>query len=110
MKNRIELLSKVISNRNMMKGLWMGTFHSICARILRQEIDILGYDKNFVIYDKGDQLSMIRRCLKALDLDSKKYSPNIISSIIDKAKNNLEDPEFPTSALFPLFKDKAIIK
>jgi len=93
MKDRIEFISKDISNRNMMKGLWMGTFHSICARILRQEIDILGYDKNFVIYDKGDQLSMIRKCLKALDLDSKKYSPNIISSIIDKAKNNLEDVE-----------------
>jgi len=93
MKDRIEFISKNISNRNMMKGLWMGTFHSICARILRQEIDILGYDKNFVIYDKGDQLNMIRRCLKALDLDSKKYSPNIISSIIDKAKNNLEDVE-----------------
>ncbi|MBU4047293.1 UvrD-helicase domain-containing protein [bacterium] len=93
MKNRIELLSKVISNRNMMKGLWMGTFHSICARILRQEIDILGYDKNFVIYDKGDQLSMIRRCLGTLDLDNKKYSPNVISSIIDRAKNNLEDVE-----------------
>ncbi len=93
MKDRIEFISKDISNKNMMKGLWMGTFHSICARILRQEIDILGYDKNFVIYDKGDQLSMIRRCLKALDLDAKKYSPNIISSIIDKAKNNLEDVE-----------------
>jgi DNA helicase-2/ATP-dependent DNA helicase PcrA len=79
MKDRIEFISKDISNKNMMKGLWMGTFHSICARILRQEIDILGYDKNFVIYDKGDQLSMIRRCLKALDLDTKKYSPNIIS-------------------------------
>lgn len=93
MKDRIEFISKDISNRNMMEGLWMGTFHSICARILRQEIDILGYDKNFVIYDKGDQLSMIRRCLQALDLDSKKYSPNIISSIIDKAKNNLKDVE-----------------
>lgn len=93
MKDRIEFISKDISSRNIMKGLWMGTFHSICARILRQEINILGYAKNFVIYDKGDQLSMIRRCLKALDLDSKKYSPNIISSIIDKAKNNLLDVE-----------------
>ncbi|MEA3454516.1 MAG: UvrD-helicase domain-containing protein [Candidatus Caldatribacteriota bacterium] len=93
MKDRIEFISKDISNRKIMKGLWMGTFHSICARILRREIDILGYDKNFVIYDKGDQLSMIRRCIRALDLDSKKYSPNIISSIIDKAKNNLEDAE-----------------
>jgi len=93
MKDRIEIISKDVSDRNMIKGLWMGTFHSICARILRREIDILGYDKNFIIYDKGDQLSMIRRCLKALDLDSKKYSPNIISSIIDKAKNNLENAE-----------------
>ncbi len=93
MKDRIEFISKDISNRKIMEGLWMGTFHSICARILRQEIDILGYEKNFVIYDKGDQLSMIRRCLKTLDLDNKKYSPNIISSIVDKAKNNLEDVE-----------------
>jgi len=93
MKDRIEFISKDISDRSMIKGLWMGTFHSICARILRREIDILGYDNNFVIYDKGDQLSMIRRCIKALDLDSKKYTPNIISSIIDKAKNNLEDAE-----------------
>ena len=93
MKDRIEFINKDISDRNMMKGIWMGTFHSICARILRREIDILGYDKNFVIYDKGDQLGMIRRCIKTLDLDNKKYSPNVVSSIIDRAKNNLEDPE-----------------
>lgn len=93
MKNRIEFISKDISSSKKMKGLWMGTFHSICARILRHEIDVLGYDKNYVIYDKSDQLSMIRKCIKALNLDSKKYSPNIISSIIDKAKNNLEDVE-----------------
>jgi len=93
MKDRIEFINKDISDRNMMKGLWMGTFHSVCARILRREIDVLGYDKNFIIYDKGDQLSMIRRCIKTLDLDNKKYSPNIVSSIIDRAKNNLEDPE-----------------
>ena len=93
MKDRIEFISKDISDKNMMKGLWMGTFHSICARILRREIGVLGYDTNFAIYDKGDQLSIIRKCIKTLDLDSKKYSPNIVSSIIDKAKNNLEDPE-----------------
>ena len=93
MKNRIEWLGKVISSRNMMKGLWMGTFHSICTRILRQEINILGYDKNFVIYDQSDQLSMIRRCLVTLDLDNKKYSPNVIAAIINRAKNNLEDVE-----------------
>ncbi len=93
MKDRVEFLSKDISGSKMIKGLWMGTFHAICARILRQEIETLGYDKNFVIYDKADQLSQIRRCLNILNLDSKKYSPNVISSIIDKAKNNLEDVE-----------------
>jgi len=93
MKERIELISNDISNGNIINGLWMGTFHSICARVLRREINILGYDKNYIIYDKGDQLSMIRRCLKTLELDSKKYSPNLISSMIDRAKNNLEDVE-----------------
>jgi DNA helicase-2/ATP-dependent DNA helicase PcrA len=93
----------------MIKGLWMGTFHAICARILRQEIETLGYDKNFVIYDKADQLSQIRRCLNILNLDSKKYSPNVISSIIDKAKNNLEDVELFEYNAVSYFK-KIIVK
>ncbi|MEA1939035.1 MAG: UvrD-helicase domain-containing protein, partial [Candidatus Caldatribacteriota bacterium] len=93
MKNRIENLYENNSNNEKIRGLWMGTFHSICARILRQEIEILGYNKNFVIYDKGDQLSVIRKCLNTLDINIKRYSPNLISSIIDKAKNNLKDVE-----------------
>jgi len=93
MRDRIELLSKEIYDQRLMNDLWMGTFHSICARILRREIETLGYDKDFVIYDKADQLSLLRRCLQILDLDHKRYSPNVISSIIDKAKNNLEDVE-----------------
>jgi len=109
MKNRVEFLSKDISGSKMIKGLWMGTFHAICARILRQEIETLGYDKNFVIYDKADQLSQIRRCLNILNLDSKKYSPNVISSIIDKAKNNLEDVELFEYNAVSYFK-KIIVK
>jgi DNA helicase-2/ATP-dependent DNA helicase PcrA len=109
MKDRVEFLSKDISGSKMIKGLWMGTFHAICARILRQEIEILGYDKNFVIYDKADQLSQIRRCLNILNLDSKKYSPNVISSIIDKAKNNLEDVELFEYNAVSYFK-KIIVK
>jgi len=93
MKDRVKFLSKDISDSRMIKGLWMGTFHAICARILRLEIETLGYDKNFVIYDKADQLSLIRKCINVLDLDNKRYSPNVISSIIDRAKNNLEDIE-----------------
>ncbi len=109
MKDRVEFLSKDISGSKMIKGLWMGTFHAICARILRQEIETLGYDKNFVIYDKADQLSQIRRCLNILDLDNKKYSPNVISSIIDKAKNNLEDVELFEYNAVSYFK-KIIVK
>jgi DNA helicase II / ATP-dependent DNA helicase PcrA len=109
MKDRVEFLSKDISGSKMIKGLWMGTFHAICARILRQEIETLGYNKNFVIYDKADQLSQIRRCLNILDLDSKKYSPNVISSIIDKAKNNLEDVELFEYNAVSYFK-KIIVK
>jgi DNA helicase II / ATP-dependent DNA helicase PcrA len=109
MKDRVEFLSKDISGSKIIKGLWMGTFHAICARILRQEIETLGYDKNFVIYDKADQLSQIRRCLNILNLDSKKYSPNVISSIIDKAKNNLEDVELFEYNAVSYFK-KIIVK
>ena len=93
MKTRIDNLYQEMNSNIKIKGLWMGTFHSICARILRHEIEALGYDKNFIIYDKGDQLSLIRKSIKQLDLGTKRYSPNLISSIIDKAKNNLEDVE-----------------
>ena len=93
MKTRIDNLYQDINGDIKIKGLWMGTFHSICARILRHEIEALGYDNNFIIYDKGDQLSLIRKCIKQLDLGTKRYSPNLFSSIIDKAKNNLEDVE-----------------
>lgn len=93
MKTRIDNLYQDINSDIKIKGLWMGTFHSICARILRHEIEALGYDNNFIIYDKGDQLSLIRKCIKQLDLGTKRYSPNLFSSIIDKAKNNLEDVE-----------------
>ena len=93
MKTRIDNLYQDINSDIKIKGLWMGTFHSICARILRYEIEALGYDNNFIIYDKGDQLSLIRKCIKQLDLGTKRYSPNLFSSIIDKAKNNLEDVE-----------------
>jgi len=93
MRDRVELLNKEIYDQGIIKDLWMGTFHSICVRILGREIEALGYDKDFVIYDKTDQLSLIRRCLNILDLDNKRYSPNVISSVIDKAKNKLEDVE-----------------
>jgi DNA helicase II / ATP-dependent DNA helicase PcrA len=76
-----------------LQGLTIGTFHSICARILRRDIERLtGYDRNFVIYDSGDQLALVRQALKALDLDEKQWIPQALHSAISKAKNELVSP------------------
>lgn len=75
------------------EGLWIGTFHSICVRILRREIEKLGYKSNFVIYDTDDQLTVIKQVLKDLDIDPKKYNPKMILGAISNAKNELIDAE-----------------
>lgn len=72
---------------------WVGTFHSICVRILRAEAANIGLNPNFTIYDTDDTLSLIRQILKVLNLDSKQYSPVAIKSIISSAKNELLTPE-----------------
>jgi DNA helicase-2/ATP-dependent DNA helicase PcrA len=69
--------------------LWMGTFHSIFARILRIEGNRLGYDDNYTIYDTADSLSLIRLVLKEMNLDDKVYKPNAVQSRISMAKNRL---------------------
>ncbi len=76
------------------QALTIGTFHAICARILRREIAALGgWDQNFVIYDTGDQLALVRRALDDLNLDSHRFQPPLIHSIISSAKNELIGPE-----------------
>ncbi len=72
---------------------WVGTFHSICVRILRAEAIKIGLNPNFTIYDTNDTLSLIRQILKEMNLDSKQYSPPAIKSIIGSAKNELLTPE-----------------
>jgi len=74
-------------------GLTIGTFHSICARILRVETDAIGYARNWVIYDSGDQHALIRNILREMNLDEKRYSPNAIHSRISKQKNELITPD-----------------
>lgn len=69
--------------------LWMGTFHSVFARILRSEAEVLGFPKNFTIYDKTDSKSAIKSCIKELKLDDKTYPAGEVMSRISKAKNNL---------------------
>lgn len=71
------------------KNLWMGTFHSVFARILRQEADKLHYPRNFTIYDTEDSKSLIRTLVKEMNLDDKQYTAGYILHRISQAKNNL---------------------
>ncbi|UTW63301.1 UvrD-helicase domain-containing protein [bacterium SCSIO 12741] len=71
------------------KNIWMGTFHSVFARILRNEATLLGYPSNFTIYDTDDAKSLIKRIIKEFNLDDKVYKPNLVLSRISSAKNNL---------------------
>lgn len=71
------------------RNLWMGTFHSVFARILRAEADKLGYTSNFTIYDTDDAKSLIRTIVKELNLDDKLYKQNVVYNRISNAKNRL---------------------
>ena len=75
------------------KYVWLSTFHSFCAKFLRFEIEALGmYKKNFVIYDTQDAQTLIKNCLKELNLDEKQYSPYAVQSAISNAKNMMMTP------------------
>ena len=69
----------------------MGTFHSICVRILRREIEQIGYNSNFIIYDDQDQKALMRRVMKELDISDKDIKPTVVLSVISSAKNQLQD-------------------
>jgi DNA helicase II / ATP-dependent DNA helicase PcrA len=78
-----------IAGPEIARFLWMGTFHSIFAKILRQEGDLLGYKSSFTIYDSSDSKSLIRSILREMNLDDNIYKPGVIASRISGAKNNL---------------------
>ncbi len=81
------------------KGLWMGTFHSICARILRMDGEMIGISRDFVVYDDADQLQVVKEALKKLNLDDKVLQPRAVLSMISHAKERLLSPEkFAASA------------
>lgn len=75
------------------KNIWMGTFHSVFARILRVEAELIGYPKNFTIYDTDDTKSVLRAILKEMNLDDKLYNVNHVYGRISSAKNNLISPQ-----------------
>lgn len=77
-----------------LRGLTVGTFHATCARILRRETDnLLGYDREFVIFDRDDQLQVVKQALAELNLDDKKFAPTKMLHGISSAKNELVTPE-----------------
>ncbi|MBK7133258.1 MAG: UvrD-helicase domain-containing protein [Bacteroidales bacterium] len=87
-KEMKERITRIVSPE-VSRYLWMGTFHSIFAKILRMEGDKLGYKSNFTIYDSSDSKSLIRSIIKELNLDDNIYKPGAISSRISASKNNL---------------------
>ena len=89
MKERIALM---VGDRKA-RRLYMGTFHSVFIRFLREFSESLGYPSTFTIYDTGDSVSAIKACLKELQLDEKVYKPKDVLSRISMAKNNLVTPE-----------------
>ncbi len=73
--------------------IWISTFHSACSRILRREAERLGYRGGFVIYDDDDQLRMINRIIRDRDLDTKRYPPRLVRSLIEDAKNEMVEAD-----------------
>ncbi|MGB9792884.1 MAG: ATP-dependent helicase, partial [Thermacetogeniaceae bacterium] len=75
------------------RDVWIGTFHSLAVRILRQEWRHLPYERHFVIYDDDDQLTLMKHCLRELNIDDRKYRPRSMLAIISGLKNELIGPE-----------------
>lgn len=74
-------------------GLWMGTFHSVCARLLRVEGEAIGLDRNFVVYDDSDQMSLVKDLVKAKGLEDRTLQPRAVLAEISRAKERLLGPE-----------------
>ncbi len=94
MKDRVAQLVGPVA-----EDIWISTFHSMCVRILRRDVDRIGYSRNFTILDSTDQLSLIKQILKEKNIDSKKFDARSILGTISSAKNELTKPkEFEASA------------
>ena len=95
-KEMRERLSKILGE-DIVKKMWVGTFHSICGRILRYDIDKYkteegqSWDNNYVIYDETDSNTIIKNAIKQLNLDDKIYQPKLIKTVISNAKNKMQN-------------------
>ncbi len=110
MRERIE---KMIGRAS--EGLWLGTFHSICVRILRRYAELISYHPSFTILDSDDQLRLIKQLIKAENIDDKQWPPRLIASTISRWKdrsltpdrvrsNDLAGPQDPTLKIYELYQ------
>ncbi len=89
-----ERLARLLGRENSFSFMpWMGTFHSICVKILRIEAENVGLDKSFVIYDTDDRLALIKRAMKELQISDKSVKPRAAEASISKAKNEGKEPD-----------------
>jgi DNA helicase II / ATP-dependent DNA helicase PcrA len=87
------------------RAMWVTTFHSACARMLRVDAERLGYSRGFTIYDQSDSLRMLKRCLRELGVDPKRYPPRAIHSKISGAKNQLIDSDMYAETQGSVFEE-----
>lgn len=88
MKERVENLVGEVA-----KDMWIGTFHSICVRILRRYIDRIGFTSSFIIFDSSDQRTLVKQCIKQLNIDDKMFTDRAVLSEISNAKNEMLEPD-----------------
>ncbi len=87
------------------RAMWVTTFHSSCARMLRADAERLGYSRSFTIYDQSDSLRMLKRCLRELGVDPKRYPPRAIQAKISGAKNQLIDADTYAETVGSVFEE-----
>ena len=104
-----ERIGKLVGDE-LARYLWMGTFHSIFARILRYEAELLGYDSGFSIYDTTDSRSLIKSIIRELELDEQVYKPGMVFGRISSAKNNLITAQAYNNNQQILERDRAVRK
>jgi DNA helicase-2/ATP-dependent DNA helicase PcrA len=105
MRNRVEALLGADCSR-----MWVSTFHSLCARLLRREAPAIGLSRDFVIYDSSDQLTVVKQALKALQIDDSFIQPRAALSRISQAKNRMEGPDEVAGAAGWNRRDEQIAK
>ena len=104
-----ERIASIVGN-DIARNLWMGTFHSIFARILRSEAERIGYPSSFTIYDTADSKSLVKSIVKEMKLNDKEYKPGAVLGRISAAKNDLVTPASYAKDQHRMMEDQATKK